>query len=116
MKRAWAKDDLEQQFVLLSYKIIIGLKEYESTALKVPKMISFNISCKIYKFSVDRGGARPTFNAAGGISFDDEHLEFLFTDAEAACAKLGSVELEKKKRKIGMTDICIKSTTYSDFL
>lgn len=44
------------------------------------------------------GEARPTFNPAGGISFDDEHLEFLLTDAEAACAKLGSVELEKKKK------------------
>ena len=44
------------------------------------------------------GEARPTFNAAGGISFDDEHLEFLLTDAEAACAKLGSVEMEKKKK------------------
>lgn len=45
------------------------------------------------------GEARPTFNPAAGISFDDEHLEFLLTDAEAACAKLGSVELEKKKEK-----------------
>lgn len=44
------------------------------------------------------GEARPTFNPEEGISFDDEHLEFLLTDTEAACAKLGSVELGKKKK------------------
>lgn len=62
-------------------------------------MISFNISCKIYKVGDDRGGARPTFNPAELISFVDEHLEFLLTDAEAAWGKLESVELGKKRKE-----------------